>query len=103
MNNQVLKTILFGALLGAAIFAAPYFALKVLLFFLIVGFFFRIFRGRRHYHGRGWKGPWGWSYADKIRTMSDEDYQAFKENYSRRCWPEDSPKKDNDNIEDQKA
>jgi hypothetical protein len=79
MNNQILKTILVGALLGAALFWMPFFILKVLVFFLVIGFFFRFFKGRRYY------GPSGWSYADKIRTMSDEEYTTFKENYRGRC------------------
>lgn len=78
MNNQLLKTILFGALLGAAIFAAPFFALKVLIFFLFIGFIFRVFKGRRHYR-RGYWGPGPLAYADKIRSMSDEEYEAYKE------------------------
>jgi hypothetical protein len=101
MNNQVLKTIIFGALLGAAIFAAPFFVLKVLAFFLIVGLFFRIFRGRR---GRkGWGRAWGWAYADKIRSMNDQEYQDFKANYRQRCWPEDSQNDDKNDTVDQKA
>ena len=103
MNNQVLKTIIVGALLGAAIFAAPFFVLKVLAFFLIVGLFFRIFKGRRYNHRRGWKGSWGWTYTDKIRSMSDQEYQEFKENYRQHCWPEDSQSIDKNDTKDQKA
>jgi len=93
MNNQLIKTILFGALLGAALFAAPFFILKVLLFFLVIGFFFRIFRGRGYYHRRG--GGWGyrgWAFADKIRQMDDKEFEEFKTEYSGRgrCWPGDS-------------
>lgn len=90
MNNQIIKTIFFGALLGAALFAAPFFALKVLLFFLIIGFFFRMFKGRG-YRRRGWNYS-GWAYADKIRQMSDQDYEEFKEKTQHGCWPEDSGK-----------
>lgn len=79
MNNQLLRTILFGALVGAAIFWVPFFVLKVAAFFLIIGIFFRFFKGRRYY------GPAGWAYADKIRNMSDEEYTSFKENYRGRC------------------
>ncbi len=79
MNYHLLRTILFGAVLGAALFWAPFFILKVLLFFMILGFFFRGFRGRRYY------GPSGWAYADKIRNMSDEEYASFKENVGGRC------------------
>jgi len=102
MNNQVIKTIAFGALLGAAIFAAPFFALKVILFFLIIGFFFRIFRGRGHYHRRGWNYS-GWAYADKIRQMPEEEYQEFKNKYQRGCWPQDSEKGPEKDSQDQKA
>lgn len=79
MNVQVLKTIAFGALIGAALFWMPFFVLKVLIFFLIIGFIFRIFRGRRYY------GPHGWAYADKIRQMSDEEYETFKSRFGGRC------------------
>ena len=99
MNRQVLKTIVFGALLGAALFAAPFFVLKVLVVFLIIGFLFRIFAGRRYHHRRGWRGPWGWAYADKIRGMSDQEYEGFKEKFQDRCWPEDTGRK-NQNEDD---
>ncbi len=84
MNNQILRTILFGALLGAALFAAPFFLFKVLLFFLFFGLIFRLFRGRR-FRG-GWKTR-GWAYADKIRQMDDQEYKDFKENYRQYCGP----------------
>ena len=80
MNTHVLKTIAFGALMGATLFWAPFFILKILGFFLIAGFLFRMFRGRRYY------GPAGWGYADKIREMSDEEYDSFKQNYGGRCY-----------------
>ena len=84
MNNQLLKTILIGALLGAALFFLPFFILKVFVIFLLFGIFFRFFGRHRGY--RGYRGPWGWAYADKIRNMSDEEYATFKERMSRgRC------------------
>ena len=79
MNYQVLKTILFGALIGAALFYMPFFVVKVLIFFLIIGFIFRVFGRRRYY------GPSGWAYADKIRGMSDEEYDSFKNKFGRGC------------------
>ena len=84
MNNQILRTILFGALLGAALFAAPFFLFKVLLFFLFFGLIFRLFRGRR-FRG-GWRNR-GWAYADKIRHMDDQEYKDFKNNYRDYCGP----------------
>ncbi len=82
MNLQVLKTIAVGALIGAALFWMPFFVLKVFVFFLILGFIFRFFRGRRHYYGRA-----GWGFADKIRQMSDEEYESFKNRPYGRCGP----------------
>ena len=79
MSNQLLKTILFGAILGVALFWVPFFVLKVLAFFIIIGIFFRFFGRRRYY------GPAGWGYSDKIRSMSDEEYASFKENFKGRC------------------
>jgi hypothetical protein len=99
MNTQVLKTIVFGALIGAALFAAPFFVAKVLLFFLVIGLFFRIFRVRRHYR-HGWRGPYGWAYADKIRGMSDEEFANFKERFGRGCWDEATV--EGKDVEDQK-
>jgi hypothetical protein len=84
MNNQILKTILFGALLGAALFAAPFFLFKVLLFILFFGFIFRLFRGRR-FRG-GWRSR-GWAYADNIRQMDDQEYKDFKNNFRQHCGP----------------
>ncbi len=84
MNYQVLKTIAFGALFGAALFWAPFFVIKVIIFFLVLGLIFRFFRGRRYY------GPSGWAYADRIRGMSDEEYNSFKEKFGRRCGYRDS-------------
>lgn len=81
MNRQLIKTILGGALLGAALFYLPFFVLKVMVILLLIGFVSRFF-GRR----RGYKGPFGWAYADKIRSMTEDEYADFKERMSqRRC------------------
>ena len=84
MNTQIIKPILGGLIIGAALFFMPFFVLKVLVFLLIIGLLFRLFgwrRGWRHY-----RGPYGWAFADKIRNMSDEDYEHFKVNWSSRCY-----------------
>ena len=103
MNNQVLKTIIFGALVGAALFAAPFFALKVLLVFLFIGFIFRVFRGRRYHRFGGWRGPWGWAYADKIRGMSDQEYDDFKEKFQNGCWPNDRQEEGEKKVDNQRT
>lgn len=87
---KILKPILFGAILGAALFYIPFFILRVAIVFLIVGGLFRIFRGRGRWRG----GPHGYgpgsfrsghrlAFADKVRAMSDEEYTQFKQKVSR--------------------
>lgn len=77
MNLQLIKTIIGGAILGTALFYLPFFVLKVLVIILLIGVISKFFR--RH---RGYRGPYGWAYADKIRSMSDDEYSEFKERLS---------------------
>ena len=77
MNRQIIKPIIGGLLLGTALFLVPFFVLKVLIFFLVIGLLFRLFGRRRH------RGPWGWALADKIRTMSEEEYNDYKTKWRR--------------------
>jgi hypothetical protein len=79
MTTQILKTILVGAAIGTALFFMPFFVLKVLIFILVAGMIFRLFGRRR------WAEPAGWAYADKIRHMSDEEYDHFKEKFRSHC------------------
>ena len=80
MTNQILKPVLAGLLIGLALYYLPFFFVgKVFFILLILVFFFGFFRRRRY------RGPYGWNYADKIRSMSDEEYNEFKENFGRRC------------------
>ena len=96
MNNNLLRSILAGALLGAALFIMPFFLLRVLVFFLIIGALFRLFGGRRFRRG-GWGPGRGYGYmpafADRIRQMSDEEYNQFKQRFEYgRCGGYDAPK-----------
>jgi len=79
MTKTVFKTIFAGIVIGTAFFFIPFFLLKVFLFFLIIGGLFRLFMGRRF-------GPrFHPAYADKIRNMSDEEYQQFKQRIPQGC------------------
>ena len=90
---KILKPIVFGVLLGAGLFYAPFFLLRIALVFLVIGALFRLFRARRGYgpRGHGWHGrsPEGLgaerrlAFADKIRGMNDEEYTHFKEKFQR--------------------
>ncbi|GAB2561620.1 hypothetical protein [Spirosoma areae] len=94
MNNTLVKSILAGLLLGVALFILPFFLLRVALFFLIIGALFRLFGGGRF--RRGWGPGRGYGYtpafADRIRQMSDDEYNQFKQRYHGHCSPGESPK-----------
>jgi len=83
MNKSIFKTIIAGALAGAALFFMPFFLLRVFAFFLIAGTFFRFFigRGLRRGFGPGVRP----AFADKIRSMSDEEYNQFKQKAQQNC------------------
>lgn len=83
MNKSVLKTIIAGALAGAALFFMPFFLFRVFAFFLVAGTMFRFFiaRSLRRGFGMGMRP----AYADKIRSMSDEEYNHFKEKARQHC------------------
>ena len=85
------RAILAGALLGAALYFAPFlfFPLRIIAGILFFGFIIRLlfFGGRRgwRHHGPGWGGGPGWrgrgngfNFMDRVRNMTPEEYQAFK-------------------------
>ena len=78
MNRNIVKPIVAGVLLGAALFFIPFFALRVAAFILIAGLIFRLFTGRRRF-SRNF-GDQRFAFADRIRNMSEEEYQHFKAN-----------------------
>lgn len=82
-SMKFLKPILAGILIGAALFFMPFFVLRVVIVFLIIGALFRLFAGRRF--GRGYGRGFHHAYADNIRNMSDEEYKAFKQSNTYSC------------------
>jgi hypothetical protein len=82
MKKSIFKPIIAGVLAGAALFFMPFFLLRVFAFFLIAGAFFRFFIGRRmRKHGFDIRP----AFADRIRSMSDEEYNQFKQQSQQRC------------------
>lgn len=82
MATTILKSILIGALMGAMIFFAPGFIIGLALTMLI----FRLMMGRRMRGGR--YGEYKLVFADKVRSMSDEEYEQFKSkvhDHKHRC------------------
>lgn len=89
MKKSLFKPIVGGVFIGSILFLMPFFILKLVLFFMVCGAFMRLF-GRRHRYGMGF-GP---HFADKIRGMSDEEYDAFKTKFQGRCKRQRSPEAD---------
>jgi len=85
MNRGIIKPIVGGIVLGAALFFIPFFLLRVVAFVIIVGAIFRLFAGRRRF-GRGFNEH-RLAFADNIRNMSDEEYQKFKSEMPYGCGP----------------
>lgn len=87
--NRMPRFLLPAVVFGAALVAFPFFFLKLALFALIVGGAFRFFRRRMWgYHSQDgsnrWGGPSHWQsrrndFFDRIRSMSDDEYTAFKQ------------------------
>ncbi|MFT4094088.1 MAG: hypothetical protein QM640_10640 [Niabella sp.] len=84
MNTSVLKPVIAGIILGAALFFMPFFVLRVATVVLIAGTLFRLFAGRRFGRRFGTDNRFA-GFADKIRNMSDEEYARFKEKFQYGC------------------
>ncbi len=90
MTKQLLKPVLIGILAGAVLFVLPFFLLRTLLFVLLIGGLFRLLAGRRFGRGR-YAPPYDRGFspalADTIRSMSEEDYQAFRQRFQHYSNP----------------
>ena len=81
MKRSIFKPILGGIIIGAALFFAPFLLLKFIFWMCIIGAILRLIFWRRHSY---WGGPHPYTaYADKVRNMSQEDYDAFKTKMNR--------------------
>jgi hypothetical protein len=93
MTKQLLKPILIGILAGGVLFILPFFLLRTLLFILLIGGLFRLLAGRRFGWGRYGYGRYahdgGFSpaLADTIRSMSEEEYRAFRQRFQSYANP----------------
>lgn len=77
MKKSIIKPIAFGVMFGAAAFFMPFFLIKAIFFLMFISFIFKMFWWRRGGHmGMQYQVL----YADKIRSMSEEEYTTFKNN-----------------------
>jgi hypothetical protein len=81
MTKHILKTILAGVLAGAALFIMPFFLIRILVFFLIIGAVIRLLGGGRHRCG----GRRRYAFAEKFSNMTEEERAAFKQKMQDRC------------------
>ncbi len=72
MATTIFKSILIGILMGTMIFFAPGFIIGLAITMLI----FRLMIGGRMRGGR--YKEYRLAFADKVRSMSDEEYEQFK-------------------------
>jgi hypothetical protein len=86
MTQKLLKPILFGIALGAFLYFIPFFFFRGFLFFLVIGGLIRLLWFRRY--GYGWRhSGFHPAFADTIRNMSPEEYEAFKKKFDHHCAP----------------
>lgn len=81
--KSILKSIGIGILIGVLAF----FAFKLIITFFIIGAIMMLFRRRRferHGFGPGRFGRHRFAFADKIRNMDEEEYNAFKSNFENK-------------------
>ncbi|WP_461147046.1 hypothetical protein [Spirosoma pulveris] len=100
MNNNLVRSIVAGFLLGLALFIMPFFLIRLAFFLLIVGALFRLFGAGRF--RRGWGRGYGHmpAFADRIRQMSDAEYTEFKQRYRGR-WSDASDQGKSENTPNQ--
>ena len=80
---KLLKQIIAGSLIGAAMFFMPFFIIKTLIAALILGSLFKLFSGRRF--GKGGFTQHRFAFADKVRSMSGDEYETFKATKQTNC------------------
>ncbi|MCY1231928.1 hypothetical protein D3C87_578140 [compost metagenome] len=81
--KSILRSIAIGILIGALAF----FAFQLVITFLIMGGIIMLL-SRRRFERRAFGnqrfGGHRFAFADRIRTMNDEEYDAFKKNFENR-------------------
>ncbi len=76
MNKEIVKAVFGGLILGTAAFFVPFFLIKTVIIFFIIGAIFRWMFWRKFRYMGGMQPMM--LMADKVRTMSDEEYQEFR-------------------------
>lgn len=80
----MIKPVVVGILLGTGLFFMPFFIFRVVLFFLLFGLVVRLFVGKRRRFG-GRFAERRFAFADRLRSMSEEEYAEFKRKAAQGC------------------
>lgn len=80
-TTSILKSIIMGLIFGSLVYFMPFFLLKVFIFFMVISFFMKMMWWRAMSHGGGHY----LRYAEKVRNMSDEEFNRFKSKSYRSC------------------
>lgn len=89
MNTSIIRPVIAGLLIGTALFFIPFFVLRVAVFILIVGLIFRLFAGRRRWNRNFMDRRL--AFIDRVRNMSDEEYNQFKQQSAYGCGYHQKP------------
>ena len=81
MTKSILKSVIIGVLFGAMAFFIPKLLVGILLFGLVMKLLRSCCGGRGCCGGR----HHGLEMMDKIRSMDDAEYAAYKESKSKPC------------------
>jgi hypothetical protein len=90
MTLQVLKVVAIGILLGTAAFFMPMVLLAIVVFFVIFELLFRWRLGYECCCSQITAYGHSCEMADKIRSMSQEEYETFKLKMGKECCQYDS-------------
>lgn len=72
MQHSIFKPIIIGILVGGIMFVASFVLIRVLFFALIAAAIYKIFARRRM------GGGFGYGFAERVRSMSEEEFEQFK-------------------------
>jgi len=89
MTRSILHAVICGAIVGALAFFMPHLLIGIFIFCAVVGAFHCCGRrygccGHRGFHGRGHERLF--YMADRIRKMSNEEYEEFKTKMGGGCF-----------------
>lgn len=75
MTTQFFKTVLAGILAGLALIMMPFFLIRMLIFFMLIGAAFRLMGFGKH------RREMRYAFAQKYKNMSEDERKAFMQSY----------------------